>query len=268
MNAPPWEQYSGLAERRRVYLVLQCFFDDSGKESDHTHRFVVMAGYMAGDWGGFHLAWRSLLLKHGLPYIHMKEIVGMAQQKGWTLPTLNEVLREFVVAIKQSNLVGFGVGVDMDAWRLLPKETTKRLGVAQVFCCSRVLRRVLDHLQMAAFANESIGITFDQDFEFARQRLSLFENIWKQQPIVRERVAQLSFAASRHFYPLQAADLLAWETRRQLANRAHEKPPTARWPELMAALPSGELGYAAGEFWTREWFDEELPKLFSAGQPS
>jgi hypothetical protein len=33
-------------------VVIECFFDDSGKESDPSHRFVVLAGYMiGGDWG-------------------------------------------------------------------------------------------------------------------------------------------------------------------------------------------------------------------------
>ena len=71
----------------------------------------------------------------------------------------------------------------------------------------------------------------------------------------------MSFADSEHFYPLQAADLLAWETRRELAHRIEGERGTARWAELMTALPYGELDYAAGEYWNKEWIDRDLPNI-------
>jgi hypothetical protein len=35
---------------------------------------------------------------------------------------------------------------------------------------------------------------------------------------------------------------------------------TARWGELMTALPYGELDYI-GEFWDKEWIEREVPKI-------
>jgi hypothetical protein len=32
----------------------------------------------------------------------------------------------------------------------------------------------------------------------------------------------------------------------------------------MTVLPSGQIEFGAGEFWTKEWFDQELPKLSQA----
>jgi hypothetical protein len=29
----------------------------------------------------------------------------------------------------------------------------------------------------------------------------------------------------------------------------------------MTILPSGQIEFAIGEFWTQEWFSQELPKL-------
>jgi hypothetical protein len=254
----------GLFERSRLRVVIEAYFDDSGKESDHTHRFVVLAGYMAAEglpWNRFYQAWRHLLLRHGLPHIHMKDILGIAQAKGWDIPKLNEVLREFIAAIKDAQLIGFGVAVDANEWRALSKERRKRFGDAQEFCCSRILRRIVDRLNEAGFPEEQISITFDRDWEFARRRLTLIEEISKRAPQIRRNLAQLSFADSEHFYPLQAADLLAWETRRELAHRIEGERGTARWAELMTALPYGELDYAAGEYWNKEWIDRDLPNI-------
>jgi hypothetical protein len=244
-----------------VRAVIRCYFDDSGQESDPTHRFVVMAGYMAGDWDRLNRAWRSLLLKHGLSHIHMKEMIGVAQKRDWPDGHLTDVLREFIMAIKESILVGFGVAVDLDAFRKVPDHIRKRLGDAQIFCCSRILRRIMDRLNEAGMGEEPISIAFDQDFGFARSRLRMIAELRKRDPQLRAVLAQVSFADSEHFYPLQAADVLAWETRRHIAHMAGEARPSGRWDDLTVPLPYDELDYAAGEYWTQEWFDQEIPKL-------
>jgi hypothetical protein len=244
--------------------VIEVYLDDSGKESDHTHRFVVLAGYMAGEglpWNRLYQSWRHLLLKHELPHVHMKDILKIARAKGWDIPKLNDVLREFIIAIKEANLIGLGVAVDANEWRKLPKERRQQFGDAQEFCCSRILRRVVDRCIAAGFPDEPLSITFDRDWEFARRRLGLIEEISKRAPHIRQNLAQLSFADAEHFYPLQAADLLAWETRRRLAEIIEGASGTARWAELMTALPYGELEYAAGEYWNKEWIDRDLPKI-------
>src|SRR6185312_7221924 len=130
-------------------------------ESDHTHRFVVLAGYMAGEglpWNQFYQAWRHLLIKHGLPHIHMKDILQIAQARGWDIPKLNTVLREFIAAIQSANLIGFGVAVDANEWRALSKERRKRFGDAQEFCCTRILRRIVDRLTEAGFPDDPLSI--------------------------------------------------------------------------------------------------------------
>jgi hypothetical protein len=254
----------GPCERReleRIEIVLYCFFDDSGKESDPTHDFVVLAGFFTNYWELFDTKWLNLLLKYDLPYIHLRDAISVGKKKGWDVQRLNGVLSEFASAIRESNLVGVGVGVHMDAWREVPKSLRNRFGDAQIFCCSRVIRRIMDRLETVGLNQEKITIVFDQDFEFARRRLRLFEELRKQYEPIRERVVQVSFADSRTFYPLQAADMLAWETRRQLVNAAGGKQSTVRWRELTAAMPSGQIEFAVGEFWTRGWFDREMPKL-------
>ena len=123
------------------------------------------------------------------------------------------------------------------------------------------MRRLIDRLETVGLQQEGISVVFDRDFEFARPRLKLFEKLAKFYAEIHAKVAQISFADSRRFCPLQAADLLAWETRRELINRSggHESNP--RWGDLLAALPSGQIEFAVGEYWTKEWFDQEIPRL-------
>jgi hypothetical protein len=196
---------------RRLKAVFHCYFDDSGKESDPSNRFVVIAGYLAVDqvWNNFQDYWGRLLIKHGLPEVHMKEMPKIARQREWSSAKVNAILREFIAVIGAApGLIGFGVGIDANEYRNISQNRRKSFGDAQEFACSRIIRRVTDRLNDAGRQSEQLAITFDRDFEFARRRLTLFEHVCKRYPDLRESLTQLSFADAKYYYPLQAADLL------------------------------------------------------------
>jgi hypothetical protein len=60
-------------------LFIHCFLDDSGKESQPTMPYVVLAGYFAEMeiWSNLWDKWAGLLLKHQISGIHMKELIPM-----------------------------------------------------------------------------------------------------------------------------------------------------------------------------------------------
>jgi hypothetical protein len=253
----------GWPSTRRIRAVFQCYFDDSGKESEPSNRFVVIAGYLAVDevWARFQNVWGHLLVKYGLPDVHMKAILKIAKQRGWDIPKLNAVLQEFVLAIRAApGLIGFGIAVDAYEWRKQTPERKHLFGDAQEFCCSRIVRRIRDRLNSAGLSRDHMQMVFDQDFEYAKRRLALFEHLTKRAKDLRESLLILSFANARHYYPLQAADLLAWETRRHLVNMVGGTPDTARWNDLMLALPTNEFDYE-GEFWDKALIEAEIPKV-------
>ena len=228
-------------------LVIECFFDDSGKEGDTA--FPCLAGYLAHEsyWYEFNIRWRHLLLRHGLPYLHMKEFVKFAQEKGWNGNKRQDVLLEFIGVIKQAKLIGFGAAIDSAAWRTLSPKRRKAFGNGQEFCFQRIVRRIVDRLELAG-EDDDVAIIFDRDMEFAKPRLTLFEHILKGDPRASRRIASIAFSDARRYFALQAADLLAWETRSELIQRAKKEPSKQRFQELMTALPHGELDYE-GEFW-------------------
>jgi hypothetical protein len=243
-------------------VVIHAFFDDSGSERDPNSRFPCLAGYLAHEtyWMSFNDVWRHLLLRHGLPYLHMREYIKMANDRGWNQIHRNDVVLEFVHAIKQCRLIGFGVGVDADIWRNLPRERRTVFGDAQQFCFMRIMRRVVERLELAA-EPETIQIFFDRDMEYARPRLRFFDQILKMDRIAAGRIAALSFGDAKLYLPLQAADVLAWETRKQLIARADKTRSSQRFQELITALPLVDLEFAAGEFWDQEQIDKEWPKI-------
>src|ERR1700730_2967548 len=114
-----------------------------------------MAGYFAqmDALNSVHQKWALLLLKHGIPGIHMKELIhlsGTYRDLGWDIPKRDVVLNDFIGVIREERLVGVGVAVKMSAWRGMVKDHRDvDFGTVQEFCLQRILRRVVDRLNSA-----------------------------------------------------------------------------------------------------------------------
>ncbi len=253
MSVPPFPR--GRLCQPEYTLVITCFFDDSGQEGQADHRHVVLAGYIGNhdSWWLFQQRWEHLLMVHGIPEIHMKNWLSTAAAKGWSTVKRNTVLLDFIEVINGCRLIGLGAAVDANVWRNLPEARRKKFGDAQEFCFQRIVRRTIDRLEQVE-SREDISLIFDQDFTIAGRRLNLFKHIYKGDSRVRNRVAQVSFANSRAFSQLQAADILAWHTRRQLYAQEKHEPELASWKALFTKMPFVALDYE-GEFWNKEMME-------------
>jgi hypothetical protein len=224
-----------------------------------------MAGYIAhaSMWVKFFTNWQQSLLKYGISSIHMRELIpieGEYKQLGWTIQTRDAVIEEFINIIKACQLVGFGVGLDATFWRQIPKDVTRVHGNAQEFCFTRIIRLVIERLS-AIGEEEGLSLIYDRDMTFAKTRLNLFEAIRRRDQRAARQLIAITFADTRYFLGLQAADILAWETRKQLVQRAGGHQPTKRYQQLFEAMPDIELDYS-GEFWDGSSLLEGMQNLF------
>jgi hypothetical protein len=244
--------------------MLAGFFDDSGKESNPRGEFVCLAGYVAGDmgWTDFVALWGQLLLKHGIPYLHMKDFVplqGPYKQLGWSISKRNEVLSDFIAVIKDTNLIGVGVSVHAQAWRtVVPEELARQHGNAMEFCFQRVCRLIVDRMKKVA-PRELLGMYFDCDEEFSAARFRLFSWVRQHNETAREYISSITFANPLHWVGLQAADFLAWQTRKEMLQKLGGFDSTAQWKELFAL----DLGYVPeyiGEAWTKLDIEDKVIK--------
>jgi Protein of unknown function (DUF3800) len=232
--------------------VIRAYFDDSGKESNPTNGYVCMAGYLAESsyWELFNWQWRQRLLQYGISAIHMKNLIslkGEYQFLGWDANRRDDALKDFVRVIKETRGVGFGVGVEMSGWREI-RSRHPELPDVQTFCFARTARMVIDRLKVSA-PREFLNMHFDADPEFGPARIRLHSALWERDETVRPYLSALTFADVYTFLPLQAADLLAWETRKDLVQKSGGHNSTSRWEELFTALENVHLDYQS-ELWS------------------
>ena len=245
---------------RRLHLVIRGFFDDSGKESDLDNRIVCISGYLAVDqmWNMFNEGWRHRLLRYGVSWLHMKDFMhdqGEYSQLGlkddW--PKKRAIIEDFIYVIRASNLIGFGVAVDANTWRTIPKSVTQEYGTAQEFCFQRIMRMVAERVKISA-PRDVVAITFDCDINFTPARFKRFLAVRQQNPSANEIFQSFSISEPKVFLPLQAADLLAWQTRKELMRKLQgyeSKPEFNFWaPDYVS------------EMWDQSEIEEKIIKPF------
>ena len=256
---------------REWTCVIHCFFDDSGKESDQGNPYVCIAGYMAigdGYWTLLSNAWGHQLFRHGLSWLHMKDLMQDQDEYAalnWDWPTKRSVLEDFIKIIKGSQIVGFGVAVDAVAWRQFPKELTKVEGTAQEFCFMRVMRMITERLKLVR-PDDWVVLYYDCDEGFTPARFQRFIGLRKRNPEVKEYFRGFSIADPKSFLPLQAADLLARKTRKDLMRKlgGHESRPEYKF-FFEPTTPFDTLDYVS-ELWTGPELEEKILKPWLAAQ--
>jgi hypothetical protein len=240
--------------------LLEAYFDDSGKESDRHNRVVCIAGYLSltSFWDDFNQKWAVALLQHGLTELHMKLWSATKREKEWSDDKADAVLNDFIDIIRSAKLWGFGAGVDAAQWRNLPRKKQKLFGSAQEFVMQRVFRLIIDAIgthQILAHLN----IVFDQDEDYSKPRLTRYYDIKRIDLLAKKHAAIISFADAKICYSLQAADLLAYLTRKRLVEREEGIPESVHWLRLMMPMPGLEHRYS-WDGWFGPSIETELDK--------
>jgi hypothetical protein len=232
--------------------MIEAFFDDSGKQADSP--FVCIAGFLAhcSYWYRFVEQWNPLLQRYGITNLHMKELMSSnGEFKEFSPEQRNKLIVEVMQIIKANELCGFGAAVDAKYWNTLPKEIKKKYGNAEEFCFQRILRMMRDYM-VSCNETDHVSITFDHDQEFSNPRLTRFNNITKRDPLARERFISICFARTRPYPPLQAADVLAWETRKMLESR-YEGKEKSFGSAIIFETPGLQF---VGEYWNKDEFEK------------
>jgi len=246
--------------------VIRCFFDDSGKESERGNRIVSIAGYLAGGetyWDLFGTGWSHQLFRHGISWLHMKDFMQDRDEYAafkWDWPKKRSVLEDFIKVIKVSQIIGFGVALDAEAWRKVPKQFTAVEGTAQEFCFLRIMRMIVERMKIVR-PNDYVSVFFDCDKGFTPARFQKFIGFRDHDPEAKRYFQSFSIAEPKLYLPLQAADLLAWETRKELIRKLGGLESRPEFTYIFEALPGSFPDYT-GEFWDETEIERKIIKPF------
>jgi hypothetical protein len=236
------------------------FLDESGKLADSD--FVCLAGYISDDdgWSQFSEKWGKLLLQYKIPYVHMKEMVhikGPYKDLGWTPERRDEILNKFIDVIRAHIQAGFCVAVDAKYLRGMNADARKNIGDPAYFCFHRILGLVIRKLKSVGY-QPGVSVTFDDCEEFSVKCYQIWSKLRKKVPDVHHYLPSITFADDQSFWPLQAADILAWTTHKSLRQAAGNYPPP---PTIKRMVSAPEEGYGL-EYESENWKPKDLDWLY------
>ena len=224
---------SGLAGHRgmqRLTAVLYAYFDESGKLADSD--FICMCGYLCDErWNEFAGDWRHELRRSQIPFLHTAPLFARVDPYaglGWTEATRDAVLSRLAAIVARHALVGFGFAVDAKYYRQISPADRNLIGGRnpEMFIFHRILHHIVAVLKEWDH-REPISLIFDWEEGYASKCLGALASLRRYRAEVRQFVGSICFADDATFPPLQAADMLAYATKRNLQGN-----PPAYWATL------------------------------------
>jgi Protein of unknown function (DUF3800) len=252
--------YSGLPprlKRRLRVAVLQAFFDDSGRGKLEPKNLVfVLAGYTGSvdAFASFAHKWDDLLKEEPcLEYVKGKEANDLAEQfAGWTCEARDKKIAAFISLIREHELIALSIAMDYRAFNRHLREPKAPMNYPYGITFAHVVTWLLKSAALKP-EPEEIELIFDNGM-IGRQRSidAAYKGIQEGIPpdVLKYLVrGKPRFEDDKRFMPLQAADLLAWNCRRdymeQLTNKRRWESPT--WNDLRTGIKGKALYFGERE---------------------
>jgi hypothetical protein len=220
------------------FAILHGYFDDSGKLQDQN--IIALCGWISHllDWEKFAEQWHAALERHNISDFHMAKLKGQ-----------DAVLEDFVGIIKRNSnvLCGVGAAINTQVYRAMPQVFRNKAGHPHFLAFSTIVKLAIDRIE--AFAREVgfgdevfLALIFDQDEQLSQECFKLLNKLKKIDERVRKRVTGLCFCNRRQVYPLQAADMIAYETRAEIDRRINrpQEPVSKIFAAMTTKDPSGK----------------------------
>jgi hypothetical protein len=237
--------------------------DESGKLAQSD--YVSFCGYVAhtSEWERVSMEWNNVRLAWGVPPLHMRCVVAPERDKTGEWQKIKDewgadwvakrdrMLLEFGRAILGANTVAVGCIIDADHFRKMPDSQFKK-GLPPVpFGFYHLIMESLDKIDRIS-KTLSVSIIVDDDHEYSMKMYEILNSLKKTFPRVRERISALTFGNDNDYPGLQMADMIAFESRRLMVERATAKdaPPS----DLFRALTRNLIHQP--KLWTAEYLDK------------
>jgi hypothetical protein len=216
-----------------MHAVIVTYFDESGDDKREAH--VAVGGIIAHEWllKMFEVNWIKETADLKEPFRATDCECQHGQFKDWDKPECDDLMRRLVVTLsgagnRQASVGCYGFDVPVKAYR-------------EVFAASDPMRLAIAHtiVEMARLArrhNEKIKLWFE-DGPFHTMTYQIYRDLKaleSRRSDERSRLYGISFD-EKTLIPLQAADLVARESYKIMANRGKRnlrKPVLGVWDRL------------------------------------
>jgi hypothetical protein len=197
--------------------MLTAYFDDSGT---HDPSQIVIIGGLFGteaQWATLEDAWGKLLAvplegqKPTINRFHMTNCYNSTEEfAGWSRTETDYFCRQLQDIIIASGVAGYAIGCLKSAWdELVTGDARVCLGDAEGFCVRSCFVEAVDWARQHS-TEPDISFVFDDRPRRKSENRILFD-AFQRSELSPPSLVGISFITSHKIFPLQAADMVAWE---------------------------------------------------------
>lgn len=232
--------------------MITCYFDEAGGKDQE---FVVVAGWASTveQWERFAIDWRLMLAKHGVPYLHMKEYsASKGSYRKWKGQegTRAAFLRDSADVISSLAQAGFVVFVAYQTFDLV----NEKYELAEKFNSPYALAGRTCVLMANTWRAKQEVQPLDMRYVFEDGGMDK-QGLSKSMRVVKPYLPDPIYESSRDVKPsskwpygrkgiiqLQAADYLAYEIRKFIADHPRLRSGERTFRKSLGALPGDRVG--------------------------
>lgn len=227
------------------------YADESGKLSGKSD-YTALCGFVGAalEVQRASYDWSLCQTKWGAPPIHMSQIMSDNPRDQRWIDKRTEwgnrweelrdtMLDDFASVLQQSRLVALGTVIDSAKYREIQKDPAIKLPVndSNVYVFQELIMSALERIEVVDDCSPvSVVVDDDQDtaFQYYEMLKSLKANESSSFDKIRRRVHGLCFSNDKSYPILQAADMLAYESRSLMVKRISDPntPPSQRYQRL------------------------------------
>lgn len=247
--ASSWPDVTPIAELAKVILpgyrgkglilVLAVYFDESGV---HGGSEVVVYSALLGtveQWVPFETAWKQRLAapapgKPPLKRFHMADCEARDKEfKNYSIDERNAIIQSFRNIIVNSGVYGVTATVPITLWDEFITGKRRDKGGSAEHECFRATMTLVMQLITQFIDDKDTALIFDRAPEREDHQKAVIDEValfYKQNPEA-PKLCSTTFCSSYNILPLQAADMIAWESNKYARALLKDAKATLR-PQL------------------------------------
>lgn len=211
-------------------LMLDAYFDETGHGGDANTKFLGIAGCLARaeTWKKVESEWREALRSEDLPYFHMNEYAfSVGPFKGWEG---DEARRRKVYGalweiVLEAELIPLGGFVRLESYQQeLIGQEHHIFRDAYFLCYLQCLRFLAQYTESDLVSN--VATFFDDKKGFKGEALRIHGVLTQR---FQGKIPPPAFRDMRVSLPLQIADIVAYESKKEFERRALTPGRKPRW---------------------------------------
>jgi hypothetical protein len=236
--------------------MFKVYLDESWDQ--HQEKLLVIGGMMGRyeEWSKIEWPWKLLLEKYGIEYYRASEAefargefdkepfrTGQNPATEVQYKLLQNVRQEFFEVMTGGAVSGLAMGIPIQTFREVantPERLEKFGGTPYYLCGHTAMLRMLKAEKYAINSKELMAFIFDRQPEFDAEMLKVHAHMATPQCEFYSQVGSIAFEDKRRFIPLQVADTLAYEVRKDFERKMVD-PNAGERPEFKRLKETGKI---------------------------